>query len=102
MSGVTDLLDHWQIGGGELTDARLNTMVVNSVAPQFEAINQTLTQVLSHLSQVSPDNSMCRNSFQQCFSNQNTWKWYALLMSFPVIMNFQKQGHNMIVGLSGT
>jgi len=44
--GVKDLLDTRQIGGGELTECRLNEMVVNAVAPRFDALNVTLNQAL--------------------------------------------------------
>ena len=72
MSGVTDLLDDRQIGGGELTDARLNTMVANAVAPQFEAINLTLTQAFSHLSPASPASparDLGETAYAETFSN---------------------------------
>ena len=47
MTGVKDLLDTRQIGGGELTEVRINELVVNAVAPQFDALNATLNQTLN-------------------------------------------------------
>ena len=70
MSGVADLFDDWHIRGGELTEAQLNTMVANAVAPQFEAINLTLTRY-----------SMSRKIFQHYISSQNTRQWHVLLSS---------------------
>ena len=46
IAGVKDLLDTRQIGGGELTECRLNDMVVKAVAPQFDALNATLSRVV--------------------------------------------------------
>jgi hypothetical protein len=69
MSGVTDLFDDRHIGDGELTEARLNTMVANAVAPQFEAINLTLTQAFSHLSQASPACDFGETPYAYTFSN---------------------------------
>lgn len=46
MMGVRELLDTRQIGGGELTECRLNEMVVNAVAPRFDALNATLNRAL--------------------------------------------------------
>ena len=69
MSGVTDLFDDQHIGDGELTKAQLNTMVANSVAPQFEAINLTLTQAFSHLSQASPARDFGETPCAETFSN---------------------------------
>ena len=48
------MLNNWQIGGRELTDALLNTMISNAVAPQFDVNNQTLTLSFSYLSRASP------------------------------------------------
>lgn len=46
ITGVKDLLDTRQIGGGELTEVRLHEMVVNAVTPQVDALNATLNEAL--------------------------------------------------------
>ena len=44
-------------------------MVANAVAPQFEAINLTLTHAFSHRSQASPARDFGETSCAETFSN---------------------------------
>ena len=85
MSEVTDLLNDRHFGGEELTEAQLNTMVANAVAPQFEAINLTLTQAFSHLSQASPAHDFGETACTETFS----------IATFPI----RTHGNDMYSGL---
>ena len=57
-TGIRDLLDTRKIGGGELTESRLNDMVQKAVAPQFDALNVTLTQALNRANNPLPPQPM--------------------------------------------
>ena len=68
ITGVKDLLDTRQIGGGELTECRLNEMVVNAVAPRFDSLNAMLNQAIFHDRHPAPTwamESMESNNSQQ-------------------------------------
>ena len=65
ITGVTDLLDARKIGGGELTECRVNDMIAKAVASQFDSLTSTLIQTLGRGNNPLPHRPMERVNNQR-------------------------------------
>lgn len=54
LTGITSILDDRQLGGGELTEARVTTIVNNALQGRFDNLSQTLTQRLDVIATAAP------------------------------------------------